>query len=829
FSTLGDPLWGLLTILESCPGTQKGKGSSLGHCVLIEFQRWRESNPQASLQGESVARVRRLQVQALGLLNETQPSFIDPFLDIFQLHTLDRDLLLGHVEYLLTCGSYKEAVLLSGRLELQSDLDMEQVCVPLILLDKLPLAEMFVSGHPELQQRLVRLLDSWCSLDFNTTDLFSQYPQLLLSQHCVERLHPKILSKQVFRLMDLFSIDPALCPNAVTKRRMDSLKFLMYKTFREKSMSEENWTDHVQTLVDDSVELQCQLVSLLVRYDGLQSAARWAQRYCLPRDRLPFGVWDHMESQPSHTLAQPDVPLTSTATWDHAPGRKDNYYQLPVPKDCIHFLDTAEGLGRCQEEVLKPGVVVGVDMEWRPTFGSVSRSRVALIQLAVQGSVFLLDLCKNGGPLDQARLSLLSTFIRALFSDASITKLGYGMSGDLRSLSATWPQFTEEPLEVSGMLDLLTTHQQLQRACRGVRRWPRGIETREGPAEKGLSLLVQMVLGKPLDKTEQLSNWERRPLRASQLQYAANDAYCLLEVFHTLSEDPTRFGLPPDFRSAPTDQPGKGRPKEGKRRARDKQKQPKQKQVSDRPSLVTSDLAVTPDPMTPQQLHVVCDNMLQGLGRYLRCVGVDVRMLENNDDHRRAAEIARGEGRIILTCGQPYQTLKSQVGEGRCVLVDCSERARDQALRVLRHFHIQVTHADVFSRCQACNGDQYMKLPRKDMEHLMRERGLIPTQQCNSEKGGEREGVGVGEREDGHQHIPGYGPQCRWAPVSDMDPQTLAFPSGASLQLHTIPPGLLCKVELFYVCTGCGKVFWEGSHFERVVTQFREVLKVEDP
>jgi len=43
---------------------------------------------------------------------------------------------------------------------------------------------------------------------------------------------------------------------------------------------------------------------------------------------------------------------------------------------------------------------------------------------------------------------------------------------------------------------------------------------------------------------------------------------------------------------------------------------------------------------------VVCDNMLQGLGRYLRCLGVDVQMLENEDDHRKAAEVSH-----LCVCG----------------------------------------------------------------------------------------------------------------------------------------------------------------------------------
>ncbi|KAK2819030.1 hypothetical protein Q5P01_024591 [Channa striata] len=53
--------------------------------------------------------------------------------------------------------------------------------------------------------------------------------------------------------------------------------------------------------------------------------------------------------------------------------------------------------------------------------------------------------------------------------------------------------------------------------------------------------------------------------------------------------------------------------------------------------------------------------------------------------------------------------------------------------------------------------------------------------------------------------LPRYALQCRWAPLSGLDPDTLTFPGGAPIQLHTVPPALLLRIPLFYVCTRCGK------------------------
>ena len=46
----------------------------------------------------------------------------------------------------------------------------------------------------------------------------------------------------------------------------------------------------------------------------------------------------------------------------------------------------------------------------------------------------------------------------------------------------------------------------------------------------GLSLLVEKCLGKPLDKSEQLSDWERRPLKEKQIKYAGVYTYMYVLV-----------------------------------------------------------------------------------------------------------------------------------------------------------------------------------------------------------------------------------------------------------------------------------------------------------
>ena len=54
--------------------------------------------------------------------------------------------------------------------------------------------------------------------------------------------------------------------------------------------------------------------------------------------------------------------------------------------------------------------------------------------------------------------------------------------------------------------------------------------------------------------------------------------------------------------------------------------------------------------------------------------------------------------------------------------------------------------------------------------------------------------------------------------------ETPLLASGARVRLEKIPSTMLSKVEVFYVCANCGKIYWEGGHYEKVHEKFSYIL-----
>ncbi|XP_026542320.1 exonuclease mut-7 homolog [Notechis scutatus] len=287
FASLPDPWAWLLDVLDC--STDWGGPGLLTH-IVRELQSWIKSHARDQPSG---LKLEELQARLLTCLARCHASLLQPLISIYQLHTADYHRLLAFVNQLCQQGKFKEAAILSIKLKLQPDLEFEKVCVPLLLQDKMEVIEAYVEGSLELQQSLLQLLDSWSIPGFQIKDLARQYRAL--PGKWPEKVNCRAMNKVAFRLLQKYSLDPVLCPHILNQRHLGTLKYLLHKRFVEKSMTQENWSDHIQSIIKDNQWLQEQLVQLLVRYAGLEVAAQWARHYRLLGDSLPPGLAARMD------------------------------------------------------------------------------------------------------------------------------------------------------------------------------------------------------------------------------------------------------------------------------------------------------------------------------------------------------------------------------------------------------------------------------------------------------------------------------------------------------------------------------------------------------
>ncbi|KAG3115125.1 hypothetical protein PI124_g6154 [Phytophthora idaei] len=167
--------------------------------------------------------------------------------------------------------------------------------------------------------------------------------------------------------------------------------------------------------------------------------------------------------------------------------------------------------------------VVGLDVEWKPTSskiaaatGSKTTSAMAsILQISSAPRVFIIDLLAL-----HDNDFLFEIFLGRLFASPSLLKVGFGFDTDLKVLHQTFPE-RSALINISPFLELSAVVSKLLGVSVG----------------NSLSNATSTILGSPLDKRMQMSNWDARPLTESQLTYAALDAYCLVQITNKLHKN----------------------------------------------------------------------------------------------------------------------------------------------------------------------------------------------------------------------------------------------------------------------------------------------------
>ncbi|CAJ1395610.1 unnamed protein product [Effrenium voratum] len=178
--------------------------------------------------------------------------------------------------------------------------------------------------------------------------------------------------------------------------------------------------------------------------------------------------------------------------------------RLPAEVE-VSLISDGCGLDALLQHLAEAGEsVVGMDAEWKPWEGRGSDrggSPVQLLQLAWAEVVYLLDM-----PALVADAELKLVQLLEILCSPSCILVGFNLEGDLRQLADSYPwlmsgawRSTIEAVEMSG-------------------------------TSASLDGLCASVLGLRLEKSQQRSRWDLRPLSAQQLAYAALDAWVLLAL-----------------------------------------------------------------------------------------------------------------------------------------------------------------------------------------------------------------------------------------------------------------------------------------------------------
>lgn len=183
---------------------------------------------------------------------------------------------------------------------------------------------------------------------------------------------------------------------------------------------------------------------------------------------------------------------------------------LELPSDVqIMWVDGIDAWVEAEARIAAADTLA-VDTEWWKVGAGP-----ALVQIAVNDPpvCFLVD--------TDASVPAIVSGLQRLFEDQRLRRLGWSFKGDAQRF--------QELCQCSSSFDVVD----LQPICQtlmGVKSTP------------SLDSACRFLLGRPLNKTEQCSDWRRRPLTDAQTRYAALDALVLLQMMDELTRRGTTDG-----------------------------------------------------------------------------------------------------------------------------------------------------------------------------------------------------------------------------------------------------------------------------------------------
>ena len=147
---------------------------------------------------------------------------------------------------------------------------------------------------------------------------------------------------------------------------------------------------------------------------------------------------------------------------------------------------------------------LAIDCEGSPNYMVGQPNHVQIVQISCGGSCFILDFQK----LKQSQVFI--DFLLGMLKSQDIQKIAFDFKNDLFQLKES---LKIKNIEIFNLVDILEIWQNFLNDS------------------LTLSNLMEKTFERPFSKFEQCSDWGVRPLRASQIRYAANDVHSLVYLY----------------------------------------------------------------------------------------------------------------------------------------------------------------------------------------------------------------------------------------------------------------------------------------------------------
>lgn len=448
-----------------------------------------------------------------------------------------KELFVPEIRELITARMFKEAGQIACDLRLYS-FTLDDFLIPLILEDRLGIFEDYLDKADQLRAPTIQLLDTFLNRDVTVRQICSEYiAKYDLTDVKYEKLHKKPVSKLITRLMKKYQLHESIAPNMKKHKEFGALHFILRKNYVEKSLNQASFEEMVKdTIAPDNKDLQAELVDFCMGY-SLEDAVKWTKFYNVSLDDVAPLIRDKING----IAERPRIESgwDDDDDWDlpAAPVQQKpkelEVHTLPIDSSRIVLVNSVPSYHTMIND-LRCTKMLAFDTEWKPTIQSCND--VSLIQLAKRDMVYLVDVIS----LIQVKLSdeEWSLLGRWIFNNGEILKLGFAHSTDILMLMKF------QPLGIQSSQHTTHSYLDLQGLWQKVANFPDfKFPFHEDLPSHSLSNLVKLCFGKKLDKSNQFSNWQQRPLREEQISYAALDAFCLFEIFDVIGNVINGMGI----------------------------------------------------------------------------------------------------------------------------------------------------------------------------------------------------------------------------------------------------------------------------------------------